>query len=234
MVGYSEVPIPQEILNAQRQGYLDQAREVEDTFKAALEEAGLKGSWQCVEGAMARSITERGRYMDLVVLGPPGEDSATRVTKGDVGRVIIDSGRAVLYIPKGDVPDAIGNFVIIGWDAGREAVRAVGDALPILERATRAQIVIVDSGASEASGGVDLPAERICAHLERHGVNAEPAMVHAQGGGVGELLVSRAQEQACDLIVMGGYGHTRLREYILGGATDYVLTHTNTPTLFAH
>jgi nucleotide-binding universal stress UspA family protein len=132
------------------------------------------------------------------------------------------------------VHERVGERVLVAWNAAREAARAAYDALPILQRAREVRVVRVNPQ-SEREPAQDLPASDICAALARHGVRcgAAPEQI-APSTGVGETLLACAQDWKADLLVMGCYGHTRLRELILGGASRHVLSRMTIPVLMSH
>jgi nucleotide-binding universal stress UspA family protein len=122
---------------------------------------------------------------------------------------------------------------IVAWDGSREAARAAHDALPLLRLAEEAIVLIVDARDLGARAGQQ-PGADVAAHLARHGVGARVKRVTSGGTGIGELILAQAGEEGADLLVMGGYGHSRLREMLVGGVTRHVLEHTTVPVLFAH
>jgi nucleotide-binding universal stress UspA family protein len=123
--------------------------------------------------------------------------------------------------------------VLVAWNARREAARAVFDALPILQRAKAVRVVWVNPQ-SERERTQDVPAGDICATLARHGVKCEAVEQVRPGAGVGATLLACAKDWGADLLVMGCYGHTRLREFVLGGASRHVLSHMSIPVLMSH
>jgi nucleotide-binding universal stress UspA family protein len=132
-----------------------------------------------------------------------------------------------LVVPKDWAPGPLGERVLIAWDASREAARAVSDALPILERA--ASVLVVTP-----FGHGEVPGADIAVHLARHGVEATVQSIEIEQMEVGEALLSVAADRARDLLVMGAYAHSRLRELVLGGATRTVLARMTLPVLMAH
>jgi nucleotide-binding universal stress UspA family protein len=122
---------------------------------------------------------------------------------------------------------------MVAWNARSEAVRAVNDALPLLEQAEQVDVLAINPPPGEAGDG-DIPAADICLHLARQGVKAEAQSAQAKDIDVGDLLLSRAVEENVDLIVMGAYGHSRWRETVLGGATKHVLEHMTIPVFMSH
>ena len=122
---------------------------------------------------------------------------------------------------------------LLAWDGSREAARAVGDALPLL-RLTQAVTVLVVGGHDASSETGAAPGVGIAAHLSRHGIRAEVRNVTTSGMSVPDTILAQATDDGADLLVMGGYGHSRLREMMLGGTTRYMLHHATLPVLLAH
>jgi nucleotide-binding universal stress UspA family protein len=123
--------------------------------------------------------------------------------------------------------------VLVAWNARREAARAVFDALPLLQRAKEVKVVWVNPQ-SEGELARDVPAADICTALARHGVKCEATQAVQPHSNVGRTLLMQAKDYGADLLVMGCYGHSRLREFVLGGASEYVLRHMTVPVLMSH
>jgi len=140
-------------------------------------------------------------------------------------------GRPVLVVPRYGTFETVGQRVLIAWNGSREATRAVNDAIPILKMATKVTVLSVDP---EGEPDRRLPGADLALHLARHGIAAEAESTQALDIGVGDVLLSRAADLGADLIVMGAYGHSRLREMMLGGATRHLLQHMTVPVLMSH
>lgn len=173
-------------------------------------------------GSCARWLA---RHFDLSVAQQPDPDHP--VTDYAIESALFGSGRPIIVVPYVHSRPARLGTVLIAWNESATAARAVGDALPLLEKADRVEIVMItDSGASNS-------AARLIQHLNRHDVQATRHTI-PPAGGVGETLLSYAADIEADLIVMGGYGHSRLREMILGGTTRTMLASMTVPVLLAH
>ena len=178
------------------------------------------------EGGLAM----QARYADLVVVSQPDpEDVCSRLAPGLPAYVMLTGARPVLVVPHSGSFARIGSQVLLAWDASLEAARAVAASLPLLRRAALVSVAVFNPGpAHGARPGADL-----ALYLARHGVQVDVG-AHATDIGVGEALLTLAADQQSDLIVMGGYGHTRLRELILGGVTKTVLRSMTIPVLMTH
>lgn len=188
--------------------------------------------WRLVEGPVDKTVTRHARTVDLVVVGQidgrnPPLGSAAFVPE----TVVLGAGRPVLIVPFAGPIAGIGNRVLVAWDGGREAARAVNDALPILRHAEQVTIVSVSKAKGEA---YDAGATDLATHLTRHGVRVTVRRDVASGIGIGDLLLSLAADLGIDLMVMGGYGHSRMRELVLGGATRTLLEEMTVPVLMSH
>ena len=176
------------------------------------------------------ALAEEARTADLFIGTRPYGNPAGMAHVQEA--VLFRSGRGCLFVPPSGKPPPAYETIFIAWKNTREAARAVADALSFLQRATQVFVGIVEEeGASEQYGiepGVD-----IGRYLSRHGVAAE---IRAISGWVhaGEALLNEAQKTSAQMIVMGGYGHSRFLEWVLGGATRHMLTHAQVPVLIAH
>jgi nucleotide-binding universal stress UspA family protein len=219
----------------QRQSAEEAAQQARERFDEQAESSGLTHDWISTDGPPADKVAEFARYADLVVLGQPDPEE---YSAGDPGRelpgsVILESGRPVLMVPYAGTFDHVGSTVMVMWNASREAARAVYDALPVLKAAKKVIVTSVNPGHGAPDIG-DLPGADIAHQLARHGVKAETAPTYAEDMHVDDLILSRGSDMAADLIVMGGYGRSRVRELILGGATRGILDHMTIPVIFSH
>lgn len=148
-------------------------------------------------------------------------------------RVALESGRPVLVIPSAWQPGAYGNDVAVAWNDSREAARATFDALPFLKAARKVRLMTVGERMRNDKRDNTLPAAEVAATLARHGFNVEVETI-AGGGRAGEAILSRVAADGADLLVMGAYGHSRMREFVLGGATRDVLRNMTVPVLMSH
>lgn len=220
-------------LKASEQMLQDDAARAEALFNERVAAAGVKGEWRCVEGELLPTLSQHARYADFAIVSqrvPSDEQGADESSVPD--QLVLSVGRPVLVIPYvGDYP-LIGSRVMVAWDASRLATRAINDAIPFLQRAEKVSVIAVNPTGDDADG--EIPSADICLHLSRHGVNAEAQHVYADDLGVGDMLLSRAADEGCDLMVIGAYGHARWRELVLGGVTRHMLQHMTLPVLMSH
>ena len=230
---YADVPLPPEVHEVQRKGFEEAARRAEKIWTEIIDASGESAEWRCEEGALIETLSLHARYVDLLVLGQVDSDDPRSVGEGLVDAVVLESGRPVLLVPRKGAGKSIGDVTLVAWNAKREAVRAVSDAMPILERAKRVVVLTVNARAEDPDNQ-GIPAADICLHLARHGIDTEAENVFGASAAVGELVLEHASRLGADLVVMGAYGHSRLREFVLGGATAHVLEHATIPVLLAH
>lgn len=230
--GYVQAQLPKEVLDNHRKIYLEEAEQAEAAFRETCTSAGIHWDWRRVEGERAQSVIDSGRLSDLVMLagGDHGDGSPAGESSG---RIMLECGRPVLLLPATPMAEETGSRILVAWNGRRESVRAVHDALPLLEGAERVQIVMVNPDTGAADYG-DLPGSELCRHLARHGVKAEAEEVRARGKSDGAALLDLAKENGANLVVMGAYGHARWRELVIGGVTDHVLRHAELPVFLSH
>ena len=209
-------------------------------MRSAFEEATrgrtLAAEWReevAAEAPVADVILPYARSADLVVAAQVDPEWPGSYHLDVADRLAVESGRPVLIIPNSAASDRVGEKVLAAWNARREAARVVFDALPLLQRAQDVKVVWVNPQ-SEQEAAQHLAAADICATLARHGVKCQAAEQIKPRTNVGETLLSCAEDFGADLLVMGCYGHTRLREFIFGGATRHVLSRATIPVLMSH
>jgi nucleotide-binding universal stress UspA family protein len=158
--------------------------------------------------------------------GPLGDAGWARL----VEEALFGSGRALLLVPPGRAPQGPLRTVMVAWEDKREAARAVREAIPFMEDAGRTIVVLVDPGTRDRAE----PEAEIARHLARHGTKVEAVIASRGDRTVAEELLDQARRCSADLIVMGGYGHSRLSEWVLGGVTTEMLEECPYPILLAH
>jgi nucleotide-binding universal stress UspA family protein len=203
-------------------------------FRAAAERNKLAFDARIARGfdiELADIFSMHARYADLAVVGQedPDEPSSGNLPE----QVVLGCGRAVLLIPYIGAGQTLGQRVVVAWDASREAARAVRAALPLLKQAAAVNVVSVNPKPAELGHG-EVPGADIGLYLARHGVKVDVQRIDTRELDVGNALLSHGADKAADLLVMGGYGHSRLREVVLGGATRTILRDMTVPVLMSH
>lgn len=214
---------------AQRAGQDQAQAEAVSRFGDAASAAGIAFDQHAEDdfggaGAVPH-LVRYARAADLVILGKDGHNGR------DIAHdVLFSSGVPVIVVPA--IRQArVGRHVMIAWNGSREAARAVKDALPILERATEITILCVDM--SERGRNIQ-PGEDLAGHLRHHGIQPTVDNIARNGQSVGDAIVSRMTDAGADLLVMGAWGHSRLREFVLGGVTRSILGQATAPVLMSH
>ena len=182
---------------------------------------------------VANALATHARYADLAILGQIDPDDPVAGPRYLPEEVVLGSGRPALVIPYIGAGASLGQRVVVAWDASREAARAVNDALPLLERAEAVSVVTINPRQAPFGHGEE-PGADIGLHLARHGIKVDVRRVEAPDLDVANALLSELASQSADLLVMGAYGHSRLREFVLGGTTRTILAEMTVPVLMSH
>ncbi|MGH6920116.1 MAG: universal stress protein [Geminicoccaceae bacterium] len=228
--------LPPEILSAATAQAEERAKSKLAEFSAAAERNQLTFDTRIDRGFdvdLAEIFTLHARYADLAVVGQNDPDEPSPSSGRLPEQVVLACGRPVLLIPYIGAGKTLGQRVVVGWDASREAARAVRDALPILTQASSVNLVSVNPRPADFGHG-EVPGADVALYLARHGVKVEVQRIATRDLDVGNALLSHVAGEAADLLVMGGYGHSRLREIMLGGATRTILHDMTVPVLMAH
>lgn len=207
-------------LDAERRAHLE----------AVAGREGLSWEWRPIRSPLTESFVAHARYADVAIVArsaPAGGETPVVVPEW----LVFASGRPVILLPR-QAPSTLARRVVVGWDASREATRAVADALPFLARAEAVEVLVVDPEQHAGSHGPE-PGADIARHLARHGVPVEVRRVDSGGAPVSATLLARAAAFGADLLIMGAYGHSRLSELVFGGATRGVLQDAELPVLMS-
>lgn len=197
------------------------------SFEAATRASGLETEWEAYFESPSLALNRAAAAADLVVLGSGDNSLLGHEGMASPGDVLLHTGRPILLVPEGCAAVSTG-VVMIAWKDSPEAQRAMADALPFLKQARTTLVVEVQERPDGTSS-----AARAAAFLARHGIAANTEVRQPEGD-VGELLLRRAKDFGADMIVAGGYGHTRLREWVFGGVTRALLTRPLVPCLISH
>ena len=212
----------------------EQAERYREVFDGIAARLGVSAEFRIATGYPSETIALHGRYADLIVLGQldPDEPQA-QLLRPLPEEVALAVGRPALVVPYAGSWEAVGRRVLVGWDASREATRAINDAMPLLAAAEAVTVMAIDP-VDGPSGHGEVPGADIALHLARHGVTAVIESTVSGGIGIGNALLSRASDLGADLLVMGAYGHSRVRELLLGGATRTIVESMTLPVLMSH
>ena len=209
----------------------DRRRHIEkqwhDRLQAVVRRQGVDWEWCPVRAVEPSDLVVHAQSADLAVVSRDQADPSHALDTVSEA-LVLTSGRPIVLLPRGG-PAGEPRRILVAWKARREAVRAVAGALPLLTRADAVQVVVVDEEGTP--GYVYEPGADIAQHLARHGARVELLQLSSKGEDVGRLLLSQGTAFGADLLVMGAYGHSRMRERLFGGVTRTVLTEAALPVL---
>ena len=215
-------------LTAQRAAAL----KAEQAFRAELARLKLTGDWHCRESDMTEGVIAMARLHDLVVMQQTDPDAVPSGLRP--GEVVLAAGRPVLMVPYAGAFAEIGRRVLVAWNGTREAARALFDAMFLIDGAETVTVLEVDPPGGLADGDPELRASHVVAALTRRGVAARAETLTSGDTPIADVILSAASDAAADLIVMGAWGHSRLREYVMGGASRGILDEMTVPVLMSH
>lgn len=208
-----------------------QGEERAKRLEARLKKESITAEVKLVESLFtepSRVAADHAHCADLtVVAGSAGDTADAATTLSFVGALLMESGRPVLVVPAGCKTPMPPRRVVVGWRPTREAARALHDALALLVSAETVDLVLVDPVGDDA--GAD-----VAAHLQYHGINVNVVVRASRHMTVSSILLNQARETGAQLLVVGGYGHSRLREWALGGVTRELLAAGTMPVFFSH
>ena len=210
----------------------DQAAALE-AFQKAMKGHHVSHEWRVTEGFIDTELAIQARYADLLVVGQTDPDAQTPTPSDLPEAVVLSTGRPTLVVPHIGVRSPPGETIMLCWNASRESARAAADALPFLRAAQKVVVLVVDSRTSPSGHGAE-PGADVAQWLARHGVKVVVQRDVAADSDVGAVILSRAADLGIDLIVMGVYGHSRVREMVLGGVSRTLLSSMTVPVLSAH
>ncbi|MFC4169063.1 universal stress protein [Teichococcus aestuarii] len=219
------------VLEEAEQAAKERAEQIHTQFEKATRREDIPAEWRLVEGMVDSVLVQHARYADVTILGRSDRNGI----EADLAEeVMFDAGRPVLLLPPSPPRDFTARRVLVGWNGRREAARAVGDALPLIQAAEAVQVLSVFARAEEQAS-CQVQTEDIARHLARHGATVSAATTMAGGDlQVEDVLLSAAADLGAELLVVGGYGHGRMREMVLGGVTRSLLHGSTIPVLLSH
>ena len=226
---YAEGLVTREMLRRYEEATHETAGTLRAEFERRAGSAGLSHEWRTEEEGVHPVLATQARYADFVVVGQAVPGSSAVGRSHDLAEeVVVASGSPTIVVPyAGTFDKAIGR-VVIAWNGSRESSRAVRDAMPILRAVDEVTVFSVNPDHDH------LPGAEIANHLASHGVKTDVRHTITSDIDVGDAVLNAVSDHAADLLVMGAYGHTRLREFVFGGATRHILRHMTAPTLLSH
>lgn len=230
MTSYGETP--REVTEALKRELADLAKKAADRFTAATALAGVSAEAATIRMNFAGSVEGFGRIarrFDLAIVGQV-EPKTNAYERNIAEGALFASGRPMIIVPYTHESPVKLDRIMLCWDGGAAAARAIHDAMPLLERATTTELVTV---AGEPGKQIEAGFADMGQHLGRRGLKVDARHV-AEGRNVADTLLSHAADTGADLMIMGGHGHSRVREFFLGSVTEAVLRSTKVPVLMAH
>lgn len=228
-------PVPlnfgQDVLGSIQTRIQQETEQIRSRFAEATKVHTFVSEWRSILSERrdpAEIVIDQGYPCDLIIASQSDPDWDLSLLLDFPERLALESGRPVLVIPNGYVFSALPQTVTVAWKPRREAARAVFDALPLLKRAQKVEILSVEEGEPEEGS---LPAAEIATSLDRHGVKVSVTIPPGRVSAAEEIQRRASQSE---LLVMGAYGHSRLREFVFGGATRHMLQNMTVPVLFSH
>jgi len=227
--GFDVMPV----INEVRRNYFRNATEA---VRKQFGNIDLPNDFRLLDGPgpdIAGQTISEGRTADIVILSQADRSDKAMLESDFVERILMSTGRPGIVLPRTGKMIIVPDLAVVGWNGRREAARAVFDSLPLLKRAKKVLVVWANPDKDDLSPG-SVPGMEIAEALSRHDINVAVEPIVTGGRGAGEALLTKVADSGADLLVMGAYGHSRLTELILGGATRTVLEDMRCPVFFSH
>ena len=233
---YIGIDIPSSLSDTQKELVQKAAENAVAKFEKAAADEGVSCNSRIVSCSATKApavLAFHARHADMTFLGQPNPDNpGAHFQESLLEGVLFASGRPVYIVPYIGRPDTKIRTAVIAWDGGKKAVRAVNDAIPLLQGRGEAIVLVINPEERREAHG-DNPGADIAAHLERHGVKAK-VVIHPHAEiSKGTVILNFLSDSGADLLIMGAFGHSRLREKAFGGATDTILHQMTAPVLMS-
>ena len=230
---YVEAQISVDVLTDVTEKAVARAREKLAEYRDMASEAGVDMDANVVEGQLVSILREHSKYADVLILGQDHPDDPDNTSYGLADTLLFEGACACLVVPHSGKVSSPGDRILVAWNASRESARALREALSLLQQAKEVVVLTSEPGNVEDDRGHP-HTDELMRYLEAHGVSAVASGLGSADVSATDAITAQAAEMNADLIVMGGYGHARLREFILGGVTHDMLKQTPVPLLLAH
>lgn len=231
---FAGAPMPADYLEAAHEQAVNAAKDAQKQFEELARLAAAKSESRVEEvltGGPLGGVLQHCRTTDLVVVGQSNPDSPEPMRELLIETVLFESGVPVLLVPYIGAPDFNPNNVVIAWDGSLTATRAVHAAIPLLHKSDKITVLLVEKKGGDASVQ---PGADIATYLARHGLDVTIQTITNPQASIADTLLNHVSDNGNDLVVMGGYGHSRMREFLFGGATKEILSAMTVPVLMAH
>ncbi|WP_289032398.1 universal stress protein [uncultured Roseibium sp.] len=230
---FAAAPMPVDYLQAAHEQAVGAARDAQKSFDELARVAAVKTESRVADvltGGPLEGLLQHCRTTDLVVIGQENPDALEPMRELLIETVLFESGVPVLIVPYIGVAQSEAKNVVIGWDGSSTATRAIHAALPMLDKAEKITVLVVEKNVNEDSQ----PGAEIATYLARHDLDVTIDVITNPQTGIADTLLNYVSDNGNDLVVMGGYGHSRMREFLFGGATREILKAMTVPVLMAH
>lgn len=228
--------VSSDVLAEHRNRYLEEAKRIEALFEKKTSAEAISAEWRVADSPspnIAATVSNHALTSDLVIVSQADEQADDLSIRDVPWQTMLETGRPVLIVPYAGGIKTVGEHILIGWNGTREATRATFDALPLLKAANEVHIHWANPG-SQGDDKTTLLGSELASSLARHDVRVETKTSRNPDLADGDVLLSYVAQSGSDLLVMGGYGHSRAREMIFGGATKQILDHMTIPVLMSH
>lgn len=211
------------------------SNKVQNAFLERARASDIPASVTIGHGLPSESLSRLARCTDLLIISQENDNDIEAAQEIElVEQTMLSTGRPVMVVPNAGAFPIVGDRVLLSWDGSRESARALSDALPLLRRASSVVVLTMDEGDTRGKNAAST-LDELLAYFSAHGLPApETANRDIKGVGVGETILNAAADFSSDLIVMGAYGHSKLRQWAMGGATSSILRSMTVPILFSH
>lgn len=223
-------------IDAHRVAYQAEIAKLKAMFNEAGRRQELSCEWQEADaqfGTAAALVLEYARSADLIVMSQDNASWSYSTFLEASDRIVMEAGRPVLVVPNSGRAVMPAKRALIAWNGRREAARAAFDAIPLLPHGAEVTVLWVDTSSDPVIAG-EAPGVDLCTTLARHGFKCEAASAQAPNGDATEAILREASARGADMIIMGAYGHSRFREFILGGVSRDILARMDRPILMSH
>ncbi|MEZ5536012.1 MAG: universal stress protein [Thiolinea sp.] len=230
--GFFEKSLFREALDKHEENLRAHSDSLKAVFMQATSGLAAGSDWVLEQGEFAEIAIGYSRGADMTILGQHNPSADEQATVGAPDQVILRSGRPTLVIPYIKAPANIpAKHVLVAWDGSREATRALHDSIPLLQQAEKVELFTIAEPKSRAAQYAKL--DLVVAHLQRYGINARGDHLSKSSLEIGDMLLNHIVDTGADMLVAGAYGHSRLREVVLGGVTRSLLGHCGIPVLMS-
>jgi nucleotide-binding universal stress UspA family protein len=227
-------PIPTDIIVAVRENAVAEAKTASAAFEEVAKRSGIVFAtrpFETIIGSGFAELTEACRLSDLVLVGQEDPDRPEPLRKAVIEALLFDAAAPTLLVPYAGINELKTDRAVIAWDGSAQASRALRAAMPLLKLTRDVKVLIVEEEAKWAAG---VPGADVADHLARHGLQVDVTRLDNPVGEIATTLLNAVAEEEADWIVMGAYGHGRMRQLFLGGVTRRILATATVPVLMAH